>query len=128
MVDNLTIVGKIGETGKVISVVLKSTNENGQSEAQDLTGYTQLKMQVETSQGEVIMNAVACVADGDQVANKGLITCTTDMTPATHSNIKKGKHRVEFSGLNGSGKKRYWPMNANQQRTYGTFVIQDALS
>lgn len=119
---------KIGETGKVFSVVLKSTNVAGTLVPHDLTGYTELKMQVEKPNGTVIMNQVECEADADQTTNTGLITCTTDITPDEHPNLIKGEFLLEFSGLNADGKKRYFPENAVHQRTYGKMVIQNALS
>lgn len=128
MADNLVLVCKIGETGKVFTVTLKNTNAAGVLVGTNLTGYTSILMQVEKSNGTVIMDQVACVADADQTANPGKITCTTDITLAAHANLKKDTYRLEFSALNSTGKKRYWPMNAVDVRTYGKFIVQDALS
>lgn len=125
MADNLTITAKIGETAKVITVILKESNASGVLVAKDLTGYTSIKMQVEKSNGTVIMNEVACVLSD---AANGVITCTTDITVAVHTGLVAGTHRVEFSGLNSAGKKRYWPLNKNSERTYGKFIVQAALS
>ncbi len=128
MADNGTIVAKIGETGKVITVTLKETNAAGVLVPKDLTGYTSIKMQVEKTNGTVVMDQVACVADADQTTNPGKITCTTDITVAAHPALVVGTHRVEFSGLNSGGKKRYWPMNKVGDRTFATMVVQAALS
>lgn len=125
--SDTTITAKIGETGKVITVVLKNTDANGVLQPHNLTGYTALKMQVEKTNGTVVMSEVACVADADQSANPGKITCTTDITVAAHAGLVKGTHRVEFSGLNSGGKKRYWPLDKDGNRTYGKFIIQEAL-
>ncbi len=141
MADNLTVVAKIGETGKVITVVLKDT-QAGVLSPVDLTGYTNIKMQVETSGGEVIMNEVACVADADQSTNPGLITCTTDITVAVHAGLRAGtfptpftrddhvqeQFRLEFSALNAGGKKCFWPIDTDTRRTYGIFIVQEALN
>lgn len=124
--DNLTLVAKIGTTAKVFTVILKESNSAGLLVAKDLTGYTSMKMQVEKSSGAIIMDQVACVIDA--VPTTGQITCTTDITVAAHAGLVVGTHRVEFSGLNSAGKKRYWPLNKNSERTYGKFVVQAALS
>lgn len=130
MAENLIICGKIGETGKVITVALKSSNSSGVLAAHDLTNYTALKMQVEKSDGTVVMSEVACAISGS--ATLGIITCTTDLTVATHpalvASTDDEPHRVEFSGLNAAGKKRYWPMNKQGERTYGYFYIQAPLA
>ena len=128
MADNMVIVSKIGETGKVFTIILKETDSTGALVPKNLAGYTSIKMQVETAGGTIIMDQVVCVADADQTANPGKITCTTDITVVAHIGLVKGDHRLEFSGLNASGKKRYWPINKNGERTYGHFIVQAALS
>lgn len=129
MVDNVTFVGKINETGKVITVILKESNSAGTLVPKDITGYTNIKMQVKTKQGAVVMDQVPCVITS---AAAGEITCTTDLTVALHPGLivspEKTPHLLEFSGLNSAGKKRYWPINANGERTYGRCVIQNALA
>ncbi len=126
MADNLIVTAKIGETGKVVSVILKETNATtGLLAPKDLTGYTNVLMQVEKSNGTVVMNQVPCVITN---ALTGEITCTTDITVALHPGLIKGDHQLEFSGLNAAGKKRYWPVNKNESRTYGRMIIQAALS
>lgn len=124
--DNLTLLGKIGETGKVWTVTLKSSNASGVLVAHDLTGYTDIKLQVETLGGTVVMDQVACAVSSPATA--GVITCTTDLTVGTHAGLVKGEFRCEFSGLNAAGKKRYWPLNAQGQRTFGKCIIQEALA
>lgn len=130
MADNLVVVGKLNETGKVITVALKSSNSSGVMAAHDLTGYTSIKMQVETPGGTVVMNEVACVISG--TATLGIITCTTDLTVAVHAGLivspENTPHRLEFSGLNAASKKRYWPLNKQGARTYGSFIIQNPLA
>jgi hypothetical protein len=129
MPDNMTVTAKIGETGKVITVVLKDTDpDTGELAPKDLTGYTNLVMQVTKSNGTVVIAGAACVADADQSTNPGKITCTLNVTVAAHSGLVAGSHRLEFSGLNASGKRRYWPLSKNETRTYGKFIVQDALS
>ncbi len=125
MADNLVVVGKLNETAKVITVTLKETNASGVLVAKDLTGYTSLNMQVEDDAGKVIMNQVACVI---VTAASGIISCTTDMTVAVHPGLVVGEFNLEFSGLNAAGKKRYWPMNKHQERTYGKFIVQAPLA
>lgn len=127
MIDNLTVTAKIGETAKVITVVLKDTDESGSLVPKDLTGYTQLRMQVEKENGTVIIGNAACLMDPDQATNPGRITCTLDIITSTYSNLAEGKYRLEFNGLNPSGRKRYWPMDADQKRTYGVFIVQKGL-
>lgn len=125
MADNMVLTGKIGETGKTWTVALRSTNASGVMAAHDLTGYTEMKLQVEDARGNVIMDQVECsVTD----AEEGTITCTTDLTTDEHAGLIAGTFRAEFSGLNGAGKKRYWPINAQSERTYGKMIIQDPLA
>ena len=125
MPDNMTLTGKIGETAKVFTITLKHTHASGVLVAHDLTGYTNLKLQVETPTGQVIMDQVDCALS---VAASGIITCTTDLTTAVHPNLVAGTFRAEFSGDNAAGKKRYWPINAQSERTYGKMIIQDPLA
>lgn len=124
-----TIAAKIGETGKVISVVLKNANSSGVLVPLNLTGYTEIKMQVESVHGAVIIDGADCVADADQSANTGLITCTTDITTAAHTNLVKNPagYRWEFTALNPAGKRRYWPLDVNEEHTYGVFIVHDGL-
>lgn len=124
--DNTTVVCKIGETGKVFTFTLKESNTAGAQVAKDLTGYTAIKMQVESSDGTVIMDQVDCVVSSPATA--GIITCTTDIATATHPGLVAGTHNLEFSGLNAAGKKRYWPLNEQAQRTFGKMVVQAALA
>jgi len=129
MADNMVVTAKIGETGKEISVVLKNTDPaTGALVPKNLTGYTDLKMQVEKSNGTVIIDQVACIADPDQTVNTGKITCTLDVTVAAHPALIIGDFLLEFSGLTSTGKKRYWPTNKQSTRTYGRFIVQKALS
>ncbi len=128
--DNLTVVAKINETSKVISILLKETNSSNALVAKDLTGYTGMVMQVEAPHasggGTVIMNAVPCVIDAAPTTGK--ITCTTDFTVALHPNMAAGTYNLEFSGLNAAGKRRYWPLDKNSARTFGKMIIQNPLA
>jgi hypothetical protein len=126
--DNLTCVVKIGETAKVISVILKETDPvSGDMLPKDLTTYSQMQMKVTSTLGAVIINNAPCVIDANQMANKGKITCTLDITVAAQPGIVPGTHRLEFNGLNAAGKQRYWPIDEDGERTYGTFIIQRSL-
>ncbi len=127
MIDKIT--AKIGETGKTITVILYETDPvTGLLVPKNLTGYTNIVMQVEHFNGTVIMNQVPCVAAGNQSVDTGKIVCTTDITVAAHPALVAGDFRLEFSGLNDVGKKRYWPLNAEGDRTYGRFIVQDPLA
>lgn len=120
---------KIGETGKIITVVLKNADANGTLQPTDLSGYTDIKMQVEKLDGTVIIDGAACVADPDQSTNPGKVTCTTDITVATHTNLEKNAvgYRWEFTALNATGKRRYWPLDENERHTYGKFIVHEGL-
>lgn len=128
MADNMTVTAKIGETAKLISVILKETDPvSGSMVPKDLTGYTAMAMRVTSTLGSIVINNAPCVIDNDQVTNKGKITCTLDITVAAQPGLVTGTHRLEFNALNPGGKKRFWPLDPQGDETYGTFVVQNAL-
>lgn len=129
MADNRQIVCKIGETNVVLTVVLKNTDPTTkQLVPTNLTGWTNIKMTVRRTDGIVIIDDLACTADGNQTLNPGKITTAAfNLTTAAYPNLIVGRHRVEFAGKQGGTADRFFPMDADDDETYGEFIVQESL-
>jgi hypothetical protein len=130
MPDNMIIGVKPGMTGVVRTVTLKQTDADPESDTYgdlipiDLTGWTELAMIVSQENGPVIINA-ACVADPDQVANEGKLSCTFDSTPDAFPNIVIGEHQLEFSGKDPDEDLHIFPISITGGRQFGTFTVSE---
>jgi hypothetical protein len=130
MPDNMIIGVKPGMTNVVRTLTLKQTDTDPESDTYgdlvpiDLTDWTELAMIVSQENGPVIINA-PCVADPDQAANKGKLTCTFDATTVAFPNLVLGEHQLEFSGKDPEGDVEIFPISVTGGRQFGTFIISE---
>lgn len=125
----MRIVCKIGETDVVLTVVLKNTDPTTKKLIPtDLADWSNIKMTVKRTDGVVIIDDLPCIPDVNQLSNPGKITTEAfDMTTAAYPNLIVGRHRVEFSGQQDNIAVRFFPMDEDDDETYGEFIVQESL-
>jgi len=112
---NLTHVVKIDEVGKIIDFTLRDVDGTV-----DLTNYT---VTMNISKGSTAVISAAAVTKRNQVTNEGEAyhTWTAATIPDT-----AGTYKGELKLVYGSNV-LYWPVDKNNERTYFTVIVQEAL-
>lgn len=114
---NYETTARMGETGFVIIASL--IDENGPV---DLTGWQSINLDVKTTSGTAIVANSSCsITD---VAN-GVVSIPLDITIAAFPNMRKGRHRMIFTGIDSSGDVHTFPKS--ERRPYGTLIVLEAL-
>lgn len=114
---NYETTARMGETGFVITTPL--IDENG---AVPLTGWASVNLTVKTTGGVMIVDSTACTIT--DVAN-GVVSIALDITTTAFPNMRKGRHRMIFTGIDASGDEHTFPKS--EKRPYGILIVLEAL-